>query len=198
MQRHASLVRSVAPAVRPLTLAEAKNALNIHETDGERDVYVEHLIDTAVSFVDGKNALGRAMITQTWQQWVGMSPGEVPVLMTPFQSLTGVHYYDDAGVLQQATLSNFEAVGTPDETVVRPKDGFAWPTTQRRPDAIRLTYTAGYGDAASDVPPEVRQAMLMMIAHWHLQRETASEVDLTEVPYGARDLLGLQRASWYG
>ena len=36
---------------------------------------------------------------------------------------------------------------------------------------IEIAVTAGFGDAGSDVPEPVRQALLLLIAHWYEQRE---------------------------
>jgi len=196
MQPHSSLVRSVAPSVRPISLSEAKDHCRVSHTDD--DAYIDQLIDVAVASVDGKGKSGRALITQTWQQSVGQEPGAVRALMTPFQSLTAVHYYDDAGLLQEATLAEFEAIGLADETYIRPKDGYSWPSADDRPDAIRLTYTAGYGDSASAVPASIRHALLMMVAHWYENRETVSADKMIETPYAADHLLSLERMGWYG
>jgi uncharacterized phiE125 gp8 family phage protein len=196
MQPHASLVRSVDPANSVVQLAEVKRQCRV-EHDNE-DSYLADLIAMAERYVDGKGTLGRALVTQTWQQWVGAAPGDVRVLMTPFRALTAVHYFDAAGVLQEATLAEFEAIGTPDQTIVRPKRGFSWPTADVRPAAIRLTYTAGFGDTSSDVPATIRHAILMMVAHWYENRETVSSDVMVEVPYAAEHLLSLERVAWYG
>lgn len=196
MQPHASLVRSADPVNSVLSLLEIKRQCRVDHDD--EDAYLADLLAVAERYVDGKGSLGRAMITQTWQQWSGAKPGEVRVLMTPFRALSAVHYHDENGVLQEAALAQFEAVGTPDETLIRPRQGISWPATAITPAAIRLTYTAGFGDDPEDVPATIRHAILMMVAHWYDNREAVSSDTMAEVPYAAEHLLSLERVSWYG
>ena len=61
-------------------------------------------------------------------------------------------------------------------------DSSAWPSS------VVITLQAGM-----DMPPTVKQACLMMIGFWYDQRQTASGEGLSEVPYGAKALLGLNR-----
>lgn len=185
-----------APAASPLTLAEAKAQMRVEHTDD--DTIIQRLIDAAVAFVDVTGALGKAMITQTWAQWVGMVPGTVQLMLGPVQSVTAIKYYDTDGVLQTATLSDFDVFGTPTSTTVSPKSGKSWPVAQNRPYAIRIEYVIGYGDAASDVPQTVRHALMMLVAHWYENREGTQERALSDVPYGFNELIGIERGHWYG
>lgn len=192
----AALERTVAPAVQPITLSEVKAQCRVSDTDS--DTLLTSLIAAAVDLVDGDGALGRAMITQTWAQWVPLSPARVRLRMGPFQELTGVHYYDADGVLQEATLSDYEIRKAGDFVTVEPKSGFAWPSTQSRGDAIRLTYVAGFGDAASDVPQGIRHALLMLVAHWYENREASTDLNLRDAPMAVDALLNRHRVAWYG
>jgi len=196
LQPHASLERIVPPSALPLTLPWVKAHCRVEHA--EDDTYLARLIEVAVEAVDGKGALGRAVMTQTWRQWAGPASGEVRLLMTPVQALTEVQYRDAEGVLQPAALADFEIVGTADDMTVRPRAGASWPPAADRPDAIALTYRAGYGDTSAAVPQSVRHAILMMVAHWYDNRESASGQGMVEVPYAARHLLSLERAAWYG
>ena len=38
-------------------------------------------------------------------------------------------------------------------------------------NGVKITFTAGYGDAAGDVPEPLRQALLLLVAHWYERRE---------------------------
>lgn len=191
-----ALVLDTAPATTPITTAEAKAHLRISHADD--DTLIARLIDAAVAHVDATGELGRAMITQSWAQWVPQSPGDVRLAIGPFQSLTSVKYYDSAGTLQTATLGDYETRLFGDTVIVRPADGAAWPNAQSRADAIKLTYVAGFGAATTDVPQNVRHALLMIVAHWYETRETTTEAALHDVPMAAAALLGNERVSWYG
>jgi len=52
------------------------------------------------------------------------------------------------------------------------RNGQSWPGTTLRPhNGICVTYVAGYGDAAADVPQKIRQALYLLIAHFYENRE---------------------------
>ena len=190
-----ALVRAAAPAADPVTLAEAKAHCRVDFTD--HDGEIGGFISAAVAHIDALGTLGRAMVTQDWAQWEPQSPGWVRLDLGPFQSLQSVEYYDAAGVLQSATLSDFETRLQGDYVVCKPKDNAAWPNADARADAIKITYRVGYGDAA-DVPVNIKQAILMLVAHWYENREASSEGKLMAVPMGVDYLLSTERVSWYG
>ena len=104
----------------------------------------------------------------------------------------------EAGVLQTDTLSNYEITGTPFTIKIGPKDGFNWPVTQDRSDAIRIEYVAGYGTSPSDVPETLRHTMMLLIGHWYDNRENIMMDELSNIPYGFDMLLDMHRRSWYG
>ena len=182
-----------APAKLPVTIDDVRQQLRI---DGDDETAaMDRLLRAATAAVDGRGALGRPMITQSWAQWC-YNPTEVRVKMVPFQSLTSVQYYDSAGTLQTDTLSNYEAVGAGDRVWIRPKDGFEWPEQEDRPDALKITYVAGYGDNPSDVPESVRQAVLLLVTHMFEERMPVTRGS-SEIPWMVNDLLNLERVTWY-
>lgn len=187
------LTRESAPASLPFDLEDLKAQLRI--VDDAEDGYLDQIAAAAVAYMDGRGALGRAMITQSWAQWAH-NPGAVRVAITPFQSLTSVEYYDNAGSLQSATVGDFEAIGAGDKVWIRPKDGATWPNSEDREDAIKITYVAGYGDAASDVPETIRHALSLLVTHWFERREIMDRGQ--ELPYGVQALLDTERQHWYG
>lgn len=193
---YAALRRTVAPTERPVSLLEAKDHLRLIGDD--EDFYVQRLVDAAVAQIDGTGSLGRAMITQTWAQWHNQSPGYVRLAMTPFQSLTAVEYYDADGILQTATLGDFETWLDGDTVRVKPRDNRAWPSADSRPDAIKITYVAGYGDTSLAVPETVRHAILLLVGHMYQNREAGTEKALSEIPFGVDALLSLERTGWFG
>lgn len=191
-----SLVRVTAPSVSPISLAEAKAQMRVEGNDD--DIVIQRLIDAAVAFVDAQGVLGFAMITQTWGQWLSPNPGTVQLSLGPVQSVSAVKYYDVDGVLQTATLSDFNVFGTPNRITVSPKAGKAWPVTQTRDDAIKIEYVVGYGATSASVPQTVRHALMMLVAHWYENRETSSEKQMLDMPYGFSEMIGIERNQWYG
>ena len=191
-----AIERTTAPATALITTAEAKAHLRVDGTD--EDTLIDGLVAAVTAHLDGLGVLGRAMVTQSWAQWECQAPGWVRLLVGPFQSLTSVEYYDTDNALQTATLSDFETRLDGDFVIVKPKENYSWPNAYTRADAIKITYVAGFGDAASDVPASIRHAALMLLAHWYENREAVSEGKPVPVPMAVDALLGVERVGWYG
>jgi uncharacterized phiE125 gp8 family phage protein len=191
-----SLVRVTAPAALPISVAEAKAQMRVEGNDD--DTIIERLVNTAVAFVDVQGVLGRAMITQTWGEWLAPNPSTVLLSLGPVQSVSAIKYYDVDGVLQTATLADFNVFGTPNRITITPKTGKAWPVTQNRDDAIKIEYVIGYGASSTSVPQTVRHALMMLVAHWYENRETTQEKQMQDLPYGFMEMMNIERNSWYG
>lgn len=191
-----SLVRVTAPATAPISLAEAKAQMRVE--GGDEDSIIQRLIDAAVAFVDVQGALGFAMITQTWAEWLGPNQSTVYLSLGPVQSVSSIKYYDTDGNLQTATLADFNIFGTPNRISISPKTSKAWPITQTRDDAIKIEYVIGYGSTSASVPQTVRHALLMLVAHWYENREASSEKQMMNLPYGFAEMIGSERNHWYG
>jgi uncharacterized phiE125 gp8 family phage protein len=194
---HHSLELVDAPLVNPISLSEVKEQLRVEHDDD--DAMLTRLIDVAIAYTDVRGALGQAMITQKWGQWIKPNPPQnVYLALGPVQSVTAVKYYDEAGVLQDDVVDNYQVFGTEFATTLSPKAGFSWPTAQQRADAIKIEYQIGYGDAASDVPQTVRHALMLLIGHWYDNREQTGVDELSDIPFGYEEILNIHRISWYG
>lgn len=192
-----SLERVTAPAVEALTLADFKASQA--RIDGTADdAAAQAAVNAAISYVDGDGALGRALITQTWAQWGPNTGQDVTLVMGPFQSLTSVEFYDTEGTLQTATLSDFEVHRRGDYRICRPKKGASWPAADDREDAVKITYVAGFGNAATDIPPGILQAVRLVAAHFYENREATTDLRLAPLPLGVEDLLSVYRVGWVG
>lgn len=189
-------VRVTAPATTPVSLSELKDHLRI--LDNAEDNLLDGLIDAATAHFDGEGTLGRAMITQSWAEWVCQAPGWVRLSVGPFQSLTSVEYYDTDNALQTATLSDFETRLDGDFSWVKPKTDFTWPAAYLREDAIKITYVTGFGDSRTSIPASIRQAILMTAGHWYENRIAVTEGNFKELPMAVAALISNERVRWYG
>jgi len=72
--------------------------------------------------------------------------------------------------------------------------GKSWPsTTLRTANGVCVTFIAGYGDEASDVPRNIWVGMLLLLGHYYENREAVTSGQKIELPMGAQSLLWKKR-----
>lgn len=88
-------------------------------------------------------------------------------LWSPLQSVDTITYYDQDGV--SAAFTDYEEDLTGGRMYFSP--GKCWPTvTLQELDGVVIGFTVGYGDAV-DVPPLIKRAICILIAHLYENRE---------------------------
>lgn len=157
-----------APAVEPLSLAEAKAFLRI-EHDDDDDV-IDALIASARIHVEAQTR--RALIAQQWRLVLDAWPsdGRLAVRPAPLQALDVARVYDGGGAAATLDLQNFVVDTAGSQLAFAP-----WALAQpgRATAGIELDVTVGYGDAAGDVPEPLRHAVRLLTAHWYENRGIA-------------------------
>lgn len=118
----------------------------------------------------------------------GTTGYEIWLPRAPLQAVTGITYYDDSNTLQTLAPSAYlvDAVSEPGRVV--PAIGTAWPSTANRPNAVQVTYTAGYGASGAAVPQSILHWILLMTATMYENRELVAVLNrgrLEELPYVA-------------
>lgn len=186
-----------APVIEPVTISECKQHMRIEHSDD--DQIIAALINVAVKYLDVTGMLGKAMITQTWAEYVDFHATTVHLSITPVQSVTSIEYYDVNNALQTDTLSNYYIIGTKGYKTIYPKSGYSWPVTFKRDDAIKITYVVGFGNTAESVPETVRHAIKMLVANYYENRETELVGTTSKtLPFGVEQLIAMERSSWVG
>lgn len=189
------LARTVDPAETPITLEEAKAHLRL--TINDEDVLVTALIQAVTDYLDVPNGvIGQALVTQTWAYSASKSTNNRIVLpISPAQSVTAIDYYDADNVQQSLTVGDYYLFKNEDWAYLEPKPDKKWPVTYSRPDAITVTFVCGYG-AAADVPQAIKQAMLLLLAHWYENRSATTDIRLDELPMAVQSIINLYRKGW--
>lgn len=114
--------------------------------------------------------------------------------------IVNVQYLDINGVLQTLDPSQYLVNPDAEPATISPALGCYWPPTQPgAPNAVQVTYTAGYGNTAAAVPGDLQLAIMLLAAHWYENRE-ASVMPLTgtgpvEIPLGVQQLLAQYSAA---
>lgn len=184
--------RTSAPATTPVSLAEAKEHLSIESTESEWDDLLTRLIEAATAHFDGySGTLGQCLITQTWRQDFD---GVAKTLRLPLlaASVSSVKYTDGDGAENTVTASDYQLLHDDIGSYVRFDDDYSTPSDLAEVKAVAVTYTAGFGDAASDVPQAIRHAILLLVAHWFRNREAAGDAG-APIPMGVDALVAPYR-----
>jgi uncharacterized phiE125 gp8 family phage protein len=162
-----SLRITVEPVAEPIDLAEARRHLRLDDDDDEDDL-VQSLILTARKYVEQVTWL--QLVTATYEWKLDRLCGVLYVPRPPLQSVASIQYVDAQGNTQTlgSSLYTVDAAHLPGR--ILPAYNQTWPTTRGHIQDATITFDAGYGDAASDVPEPIRQAMLVIIGHLYENR----------------------------
>lgn len=190
-------VRTIAPAADLLTLAEAKNQCNVDHDDD--DMLLNAYIAAAMGLFDGYGGIGRAFINQTWAVAMGCWPScRIDLPLAPVSAIGSITYYDTANALQTLAGGNYMLLEDALAPHLRWTAAAVLPALYDRDDAITVTFTAGYGAAATDVPARVIHAMKLLIAHWYANREAVNVGNITsELPFAVDALIGPLRRTGF-
>lgn len=177
------------PTVEPVSLTEAKLHLRVEHTD--EDTLISNLISAAREHAESFQ--NRAFITRTYDLFLDNWPSRSFTLpQGPIQEILSIGYFNENGEEGQVDPG---AYSLDSEGHIYLKSGKSWPNivTLQEKDGVKISYKAGISDDADNIPRYIKQAMLLMIAHWYAYREAVSEKSLYEVPLGAYLLLGVDR-----
>ena len=159
------------PTIKPITLTEAKAALDIAYAD--KDTLINGLIAAATSYLDGwTGILGRALCEQTWRQDFDSFWACMPLPLFPVISITSVKYRDTLNVEQTVDAANYSLKENDLGGYVRFLSTYSAPSLYVESPAVSVTYKAGYANTGTDpnftstVPDAIKQAMLLLVRHW--------------------------------
>jgi len=158
------------PIEEPIGLAEAKSYCQIAQSITAHDQDLVRSIRAARQFIEATTH--RSIITQTRELTIDRFPhGRNYILLpfTPLKSITSIFYIDTEGVSTEWASDKFDVSTSRQPGEVRRAWDENWPTVRPVVDAVTITYVAGYG-ATSDVPHNLRAAMLLLIEHWFVNR----------------------------
>lgn len=198
--KYRSLSVATDPAVEPVTLAEAKAHLRVDISDD--DDYIEALIVAARNYAE--KYLDRALVAQQLTMRMDSFPYEFELPRPPMASSgtltsTTITYTLEAATPTTTTLSastyRVDRSDTPGR--IRTIYGGTWPSHLADPNAVSVTWWAGYGASGSSVPQAIKSAMLMIVAHLYERRLAADTMASNEVPFGVKAMLDSQKWGSY-
>lgn len=157
----------------PLTTAELKAHLRVeHATD---DALIASLGAAARSYCELRTnhvltARTVALEASGFPEW----PHDIVLPIGPVTAITAVSYINEAGTVVTMTVNTdyrSDATVNPARIRLPLTAGTAeWPATYAASDAVRVTATAGYANAAA-VPEVAKHAIRLLVGHWYENRE---------------------------
>lgn len=148
---HTVVTVATPPAAEPVTLAEMRTALRLDGT--EDDVLIEStLIPAARRAVERET--GRTLITTALQlACERFPPGSILLPRPPLQAAAQIVYVDTAGVSRTLTVAaaQYQVNTRATPGWVEPPYGGSWPATREVPNAVVVSYGAGYGLTAATI-----------------------------------------------
>lgn len=201
------------PTVWPVSANELGAHLRLNQSGGSypEEALLLDLIKGATEFAETETGL--VMLEQTWAHyldevpvtsdglgwWDGVRDGAIgqehprflELTKGPLISITSIKSIDDADDEHTFDPDNYYAdtVSRPGRVVLR--DSVVWPTNIRSVNGLVVTYKAGFGTTAANVPFQLRQAIKVIAAHWYENREGLTmDLSAMNVPGSAWDILG--------
>lgn len=180
---------TTAPTELPVTIQEAKPHCRIPQSVTTWDVLISSLISAATTWAE--NYTQRRFVQATVRQWHDQFPSDQSPIILNANNVTDdgtfdVTYWngsDAETVLVKDTDYKVETIQEPGSIYLTPNT--FWPTTKTgKRNAVRITYKAGYG-AASAVPFELKQSILLMVGSWY---EQPSDFEMTVTTSAVRIL----------
>lgn len=168
-----SLTLTTAPAIEPISVEEAKCQIGIDHNDD--DLVISRRITAVRQWLEKQ--LWSAFITQTWTLRVRCWPDYFVLPPGHLQSVTSITYLDTSGDSQTLATSEYDVNIYDVPGVVRPSETSNWPDLQEIDNAVTVTYVVGYGDARSDVPQPIKDALLLAVDHMYCHGDIGSVLD---------------------
>lgn len=214
-----SLVMVKPPTQEPIRLDEAKLHMRVDLADD--DTLILGYIQAARQYLE--TVTRRTFLTTIWQLSVddfscwdagystrwgrSTAHGWLALPRPPLVALSGTYtdsagdpqplgitYQDSNGVTQTLATSVYgvDAASEPGRVYLAPAQ--SWPSVYGIPNAVQVTYQAGYATAARlfQERASLRWLLLLMVAHMYENREISAEKALTLIP-NYQDMLWINK-----
>ena len=170
-----------------LPLQEFKDHLRLgtgFTDDGAQDALLKRLLRAGIAAIESRisKMLIQRSFLYTIECW--RDPGEQALPVAPVQSITSVTLVDRVGVPTVITPTRYVLV----RDTHRPKLAAAGVLLPNIPTdgTAEIVFVAGFGAAWSTVPPDLRQAVMLLAAQYHEHR---LESDAGMMPFGVTALI---------
>jgi uncharacterized phiE125 gp8 family phage protein len=176
----------ISVADEPVTINEAKAHLAV--TFNDDDALINSLIPAARRQIE--HYTGHILLQRQLTRSVDRFDQYLELHHRPIVSVDDIDYVDEHGEAQ--SYGDFVAQVDRFPARIHPALDGSWPSTWSH-GGINVTYTAGY--SAAEVPEDLKQAILMLVAHWYTNREAVNVGNIVnELPFGVMAICNAYRA----
>lgn len=173
------------PAVEPVSPDEARAFQRIDEM--ESDSVVAATI--AAARAAAETYLRRRLITQTLAVKLDGFPAAIELPVAPVQSVTSIVYLDGAGAATTLPAGDYRLLDGSTPPRIVPSADAVWPVPQAVPESVTVTFVAGYGAAATDIPADILAGVRLLFGHLYNNREASGDDSLGPLPFGVEFML---------
>lgn len=159
-----TITQIAEPAIEPVSVSELKSFLRItHEGD---DALLTDMIKAARMFCE--NYTGKVFISRTFKIVFDRLNNNriIPLAKGPLVSVSNVKTFDVDG--NDVPISSDNYIIDTNRIVMNDGANLRLPARDTR--ILEVNFTAGYGNAAADVPESIKQAILMKATYMYEQR----------------------------
>lgn len=205
-----------APAAEPVSLTNQKAFMRI-DTSAD-DSLINALISAArqhIESITGRAIINRTLAQwydrfpenpaaspdrhrSDW--WNGIKQGPVSwitpgasnyleLLRSPVSSITSIKTYDTDDSESTFAATNYRLDDSTYQARVVLVQGAVWPVNLRTSKAIKITYVAGYGNSADNVPSDLVHAVKQLVTHFYENRCPVEPEQHYELPMSISALL---------
>lgn len=106
----------------------------------------------------------------------------------PLASVTSITYVDADGTTQTLAADAYQVDTSREPGRVCPAYGESWPSTRMQPEAVKVTYVAGYGASGSAVPQTAKE-FIRAYAAWLFEHRGDESIEPPSYLVGLLDPL---------
>lgn len=184
MMRYSERIKSEAGEW--ISLQEAKNHVKALPDDADNEL-IENLIVAAREYAEG--ITGRSIAERAMTAYPGSVQGMLYLPKPPIKKVDSLTVFDKES--NPHTFSDFTLNKSTGEIILN-----SMPDIHPRDvNPYEIQYTAGY----DEIPAMMKQAMLLMVGHWYINRESVVVGSNATVDVGltTKDLLRQYKVWWF-
>jgi uncharacterized phiE125 gp8 family phage protein len=155
--------------------------------DGSQDALLDLYLRTAIAAIESR--IGKALLSRrfSWTLTRWREADRQPLPVAPVQAVEAVRIVDHLGNETETDSAEWALVPADQRPVLRGSWSNGLPTIPEM-GRVEIVFTAGYGPDWSDIPADLRHAVLLLATNFYENR-SADEGREGSMPFGVLALL---------